>query len=102
VAGPHQPPGASPGAENGGGHRGPAQRAVGEPLAERRVRFIQQVNEWVEAGYLPEEYTHTEIRPVRFRRKLDWRTKLDRSPQFVGRLVRDGREAASEFLVERA
>ena len=66
------------------------------------VRFLRQVNEWIEAGYLPEEYTHTEIRPIRLRRKLEWRTKLDRSPEFIERLVDDGREAAAEFLAERA
>lgn len=66
------------------------------------IRFIKQVNRWIEQGYLPERYTHTEIRQIRFRRKLDWTTKLDRSPEFLDRLLMDGREAAEEFLGERA
>ena len=65
------------------------------------ARFIGQVNEWIEAGHLPAQYTHTEIRSIRLRRNLEWRTKLDRSPAFVERLIADGREAAQEFLEAR-
>lgn len=67
------------------------------------IRFIQQVNEWIEKGYLPERYTHTDIERIRFRRRgLDWRSKLDRSPEFIERLIDDGEQAAEAFLEERA
>jgi NTE family protein len=64
------------------------------------LRFINQVNEWIEAGYLPERYTHTEVKRIRFpkSRDLDWRTKLDRDPQFLNRLVQQGETEAKSFL----
>ena len=65
------------------------------------TRFIRQVNQWIEKGYLPERYTHTELERIRFTRELDWTTKLDRSPEFLDRLLKDGRERADGFLVSR-
>lgn len=65
------------------------------------IRFINQVNRWIEAGYLPERYTHTDVHRIRFRRKLDWTTKLDRSPEFLQRLIQDGRSQTDEFLENR-
>jgi NTE family protein len=38
----------------------------GNTSLEQEVQFIEQVNEWVDAGYLPDRYTHTDIRRVRF------------------------------------
>ncbi|MBX0294377.1 patatin-like phospholipase family protein [Haloarcula nitratireducens] len=67
------------------------------------LRFLQQVNEWIEEGYLPDQYTHTEIERIHFARPdLHWRTKLDRSPEFIERLIADGEAAAESFLEERA
>lgn len=66
------------------------------------VRFVKQVNEWIDAGYLPARYTHTDVKRIRFRRTgLDWRSKLDRSPEFIEQLVKDGEQAAESFLAER-
>lgn len=66
------------------------------------IRFIRQVNEWIRKGYLPDRYTHTEIERIRFRRAgLDWRTKLDLSPEFVDGLIDDGEKAAETFLADR-
>jgi len=66
------------------------------------IKFVRQVNEWIEKGYLPDRYTHTEIKRIRFRQQgLDWRTQLDRSPEFIERLIDDGDEAAEAFLAER-
>lgn len=64
------------------------------------VRFIERVNDWIEKGYLPDRYTHTKIRRISFPRghKLDWRTKLDRDPSFIDRLLRDGEREAETFL----
>ena len=64
------------------------------------IRFVETVNRWVEAGYLPDRYTHTEIRTIPLDRQLDWRTKLDRNPEFLTGLIEDGVEAAETFLDE--
>ncbi len=67
------------------------------------VRFVQQVNEWIEQGHLPDRYTHTDVERIRFsRRGLDFRTKLDRSPAFLERLIADGERSADSFLADRA
>lgn len=65
------------------------------------ANFIETVNGWIEQGYLPEKYTHTEIEHIRFDRELEWRTKLDRDPEFLRQLRRDGVQAARTFLEER-
>jgi NTE family protein len=64
------------------------------------IRFLERINDWIDKGYLPDRYTHTEIKRIRFpkSRKLDWRTKLDRDPAFIERLVRDGEKQAKSFL----
>jgi len=66
------------------------------------LEFIERVNGWIADGYLPDRYTHTEIRRIRFPRSasLDWRTKLDRDPEFIGRLVDEGRQRGRTFLEE--
>lgn len=64
------------------------------------ITFIETVNRWIERGYLPERFTHTEIRRLRLprRRNLDWRTKLERDPEFIARLFVDGERVAADFL----
>lgn len=63
------------------------------------VGFIRQVNDWIDKGYLPDRYTHTDVKRIHFSRPgLDWRTKLDRSPEFINRLIEDGERAAEVFL----
>ncbi len=64
------------------------------------IGFIERINEFIEKGYLPDRYTHSEIKRIRFpkSRNLDWRTKLDRDPAFLDRLVRDGEKQAQSFL----
>ncbi len=65
------------------------------------IRFVRQMNELIEKGYLPDRYTYTEIKRIRFKRPdLDWQTKVDRSPEFIERLIQDGEEAAASFLEE--
>lgn len=64
------------------------------------ISFIETINRWIDRSYLPEKFTHTEIRRIRFpkTRRLDWRTKLDRDPQFIERLYESGERQAHEFL----
>jgi len=67
------------------------------------IRFVRQVNQWIENGYLPNRYTHTDIKRIRFRQLgLDWRTKLDRSPEFIETLIDDGTAAADSFIDEQS
>jgi len=63
------------------------------------VGFIERVNDWIERGYLPDRYTHTEIKRIRFpkSRNLDWRTKLDRDPAFLQHLIDEGEKQAKAF-----
>jgi NTE family protein len=69
---------------------------------EQEVAFIEQVNEWVDAGYLPERYTHTDIKRVKLDEELRWSTKLDRSAPFIDALFRTGRDRADRFIERRA
>ncbi|MFC4358663.1 patatin-like phospholipase family protein [Halobium salinum] len=66
------------------------------------VGFLEAVNGWIEEGYLPDDFTHTDIKRIRFprRRRLSWRTKLDRDPEFLDELMDDGERAARAFLEE--
>ncbi|WP_101297541.1 patatin-like phospholipase family protein [Halegenticoccus soli] len=98
------------------------QRAPGEPttlaeIGDRRnelagnlslnqeLRFIRQVNEWLDDGTIREGGA---FKTVRLRcleldgAGLDWSldpaSKLDRSPEFVAALMRRGRDQARDFL----
>lgn len=66
------------------------------------VRFLEMVNQWIDQGYLPSEFTYTDIKRIRFprRRRLSWRTKLDRDPEFLAQLTHEGEKAAELFLEE--
>ncbi len=66
------------------------------------VRYINQVNSWIEQGFLPDRYTHTEVKRIRFPKgqKLDCRTKLDRDPEFIQSLVEQGGAEAESFLAD--
>jgi NTE family protein len=73
----------------------------GNTSLEQEIEFIEQVNQWVDAGYLPDRYTHTDVRRIKFDDELEWSSKLDRSPAFIDALFRTGRERADEFLRAR-
>jgi NTE family protein len=65
----------------------------------QELQFVEQVNEWVDAGRLPEaEFNHTEIRRLSLDRRLPLSSKLDRSPAFVRRLMADGERSAESLL----
>ncbi|AGB36272.1 patatin-like phospholipase family protein [Natronococcus occultus] len=75
---------------------------AGNKSLNGEVGFVEQLNDWIEAGYLPEKFTHTEVERIRFRRPdLGWRTKLDRSPEFLEGLFANGEDAAAAFLDDR-
>lgn len=64
------------------------------------VGFIERVNDWIEKGHLPDRYTYTDVKRIRFPKdsELDWRTKLDRDPDFIQGLVRQGETRGESFL----
>ena len=96
-----------------------AQEFEGEPttnevIADRRnelsgnislnqeLRFIEQVNEWIETGKLPaDEFTRTEIHRIQMGQRFHCSTKVDRSPDFIATLQELGRKRAQEFLTAR-
>jgi NTE family protein len=65
----------------------------------QELRFVEQVNEWVEAGYLPEErFVHTEIRRIELGERLGYPSKLDRRASFIEGLIEKGERRAAAFL----
>jgi len=68
----------------------------------QEIAFIERVNDWVEAGHLPDSYKRITVRRVELDRELHCSSKLDRSPSFLRELVADGEEAAAAFLDDRA
>ncbi|WP_254830635.1 patatin-like phospholipase family protein [Haloglomus salinum] len=68
----------------------------------KELRFIEQVNDWVEAGRLPEsEFSHTTIRRIELDQQFDQPSKLDRSSDFLTDLLDRGEAKAEAFLEER-
>ena len=69
----------------------------------QELRFIGWVNEWVEAGYLPEErFSLTTARRIELGPGYDHSTKLDRDPSFLEELVATGEARAEAFLAALA
>jgi len=68
----------------------------------QELAFIEQVNEWIEAGYLPEsEFAHTDIHRIQMGERFHCSTKVDRDRAFLNELIELGHERASEFLAEK-
>lgn len=69
---------------------------------EKDVDVIEQVNDWLAAGYLPEEqYKHVEVRFLDLDMDLSLASKLDRDPDFLAELIDQGRRDATAFLDDR-
>jgi len=69
----------------------------------QELRFIEWVNEWLDAGYLPaDRFSRTTVRRVELGPDYDHSTKLDRTPSFVAELVERGEGRAEEFLAALA
>ena len=114
----HQPPGRKP--EQLWVIQINPQEFEGEPsttevIADRRnelsgnislnqeLRFIEQVNDWIDEGKLPPaEFSRTAIHRIQMTQKYHCSTNVDRDPEFLAELRQRGRERAREFLEERA
>jgi NTE family protein len=67
----------------------------------QELRFIEWVNDWVEAGHLPaDSYARTEVRKIEMRERYNYATKTDRRPSFLRSLIDLGEEQAGAFLAE--
>jgi NTE family protein len=65
----------------------------------QELRFIEQVNDWVEDGKLPsDEFSTTDIRRIQMGQNFHCSTKVDRDPEFLSELRDLGRERAAAFL----
>lgn len=68
----------------------------------QELRFIEQVNEWVESGTLPaDEFSKTSIHRIEMDGGYRCSTKVDRSPEFIEELIALGETRAREFLAGR-
>ena len=68
----------------------------------QEMRFVEQINEWVEAGKLPaEEFAQTTVHRIEMGRDYHCSTKLDRDPDFIAELMDLGHERGAGFLAER-
>ncbi len=68
----------------------------------QELGFIEQVNEWVEAGKLPaDEFSTTSIERIQMGKNYHCSTKLDRDRAFLEELIELGNQQAGEFLDER-
>jgi NTE family protein len=68
----------------------------------QELRTVRRVNEWVEAGYLPEsQFSKAEVRRIEMGQEYNHSTKVDRSPSFIQELQDLGEERAREFRAER-
>jgi NTE family protein len=67
----------------------------------QELRFIEWVNEWIEEGLLPtDRFAHTAVRRIQMDERFHFTTKLDRRPEFIGRLMDMGEARAERFLAE--
>ena len=65
----------------------------------QELRFLEQVNEWVEAGYLPDDrFERITVRRLPLGRTLSMPSKLDRDAAFIDSLMDDGERRAEKFI----
>jgi NTE family protein len=68
----------------------------------QELRFIEQVNDWVESGKLSsDEFTRTEVSRIQMGERFHCSTKVDRDPTFLAELRKLGAQRAAEFLESR-
>jgi len=68
----------------------------------QELGFIEQVNEWVRDGTLPEgEFVETDVRRIQMGTRFHCSTKVDRDPAFLDELRELGATRAREFLAAR-
>ena len=74
---------------------------AGNISLNQELRFIEQVNDWVDNGDLPADaYTKTTVRRIVLDAELSHSSKMDRSRTFLEELYARGRDRAASFLAE--
>jgi len=74
---------------------------AGNISLNQELRVIERVNEWIDAGHLPEsDFSKTKIRRIEMGRAYHCSTKVDRSPSFLQELMDLGEQRATEFRAE--
>jgi NTE family protein len=69
----------------------------------QELRFIEQVNDWVESGKLPaDEFSKTTVHRIEMDDGYHCSTKLDRDPEFIQELMDLGDSHATAFLDDRS
>jgi NTE family protein len=65
----------------------------------QELRVVERVNDWVDAGHLPEEsFSRTAVHRIGMGREYHCSTKVDRSPSFIEELMSLGERRAEQFL----
>lgn len=68
----------------------------------QELRFIEQVNEWIADGVLPnEQFRQIQIHRLEMGRRYHCSTKVDRDPEFIEELLALGRDRGRLFLDEQ-
>lgn len=64
----------------------------------QELRFIERVNEWIDAGHLSERgFSKTTVRRLHMGRVYHSSTKMDRRPSFIHELIALGEKRAAKF-----
>jgi NTE family protein len=67
----------------------------------QELRVIERVNDWIDAGHLPEsDFSETRVRRISMGRAYHCSTKVDRSLSFLQELMALGEQRAKEFRSE--
>ncbi|AGN01047.1 patatin-like phospholipase [Salinarchaeum sp. Harcht-Bsk1] len=75
---------------------------AGNISLNQELRVIERVNDWIDAGHLPEsDFSKTRIRRIAMDRAYHCSTKVDRSPSFLQELQDLGETRAQTFLAEK-
>jgi len=75
---------------------------AGNISLNQELRFIERVNQWIDAGHLPEtEFARTEVERITMDRRYSAASKTDRSPDFIDELVTFGEQQAVAFREAR-
>lgn len=68
----------------------------------QELQFVEQVNEWVDDGYLPDDrFRRIDVHRLELGAGLHVSSKLDRSSEFLADLKAQGEAVAADFLDER-
>ncbi|TYL36295.1 patatin [Natronococcus pandeyae] len=72
---------------------------AGNISLNQELNVIKRVNEWIDAGHLPEsDFAKTAVRRITMDETYHCSTKVDRSPSFIRELMSLGETRAASFL----